>query len=65
MNPDKENRFAVFIGADYYPGGGWHDFKEAFPTLVEALAYVKANVDPTWGWGQVVDLHTLKDVTPL
>lgn len=30
------NRYLVFEGENYYPGGGWYDFVDSFPTLAEA-----------------------------
>lgn len=40
-------RFAAFYFDQYYPGGGWNDFKGTFDTMEEAI---------TVG-NQVVDLH--------
>ena len=33
-------RYAVFAYDDYYPGGGWSDFEEAFDTVEAARASI-------------------------
>ena len=43
-------RYALFTGDDYYPRGGWDDFKGSFDTVEDALAA------PRGEWFQVVDL---------
>lgn len=52
-------RYALFSGANYYPGGGWDDFVAAFDAADEAttegLGKLKRKEDD---WFQVVDLHT-------
>jgi hypothetical protein len=50
-----EKPFLLFAGAHYYPGGGWHDFHDAFGTEAEARAWLQAaDVE----WGQIVDVRT-------
>lgn len=46
--------FAVFAGSQYYPAGGWSDFKDTFDTPEEAMEFI-ANLNCDW-W-QIVDLH--------
>lgn len=49
-------RFLVFAGSDYYPSGGWEDFKGAYPSeylAIEAIA--RLDLD-SMSWAQVVDL---------
>lgn len=56
-------RFWLFIGADYYPGGGMNDFISSFDTLDEAT---KASVNSDSGltydcsndWCHVFDTET-------
>jgi hypothetical protein len=44
-------RFAVFSGDQYYPDGGWGDFKSSHDTLDEAKS------EKTRGdWWHIVDL---------
>lgn len=57
-------RYLLFQGEDYYPFGGWYDFKRSFETLDEALAYVSASEDYPVGdvyagkWWHIVDITT-------
>ena len=48
-------RFLLFIGATWYPCGGWCDFYAPFDTLEEASSLAKS-IKPDW-W-HVVDLQT-------
>ena len=50
-------RFLLFSGANYYPVGGWDDFKGAFDTVKEATdeGYRKGD-----DWFHVVDRETLE-----
>lgn len=58
------NRYLLFAGNDYYPDGGWHDFKGSFHTLDGAeAAYRDWQARPydeggTGEWGHVVDTKT-------
>lgn len=49
-------RYALFVGDEYYPSRAWHDFKNSFDTVEEALEY--RSQCRSWDWYQVVDLHT-------
>jgi hypothetical protein len=72
------NRYLLFGGESYYPGGGWGDFLGDFdetpqPVEVDDWSFVKGgfkytNTSMSWGgqkydWLQVVDTHTLDVVT--
>jgi hypothetical protein len=46
-------RFAVFSGDQFYPNGGWNDFRSSHATLAQAK---KASAPGDW-W-QIVDLLT-------
>lgn len=53
-------RYLLFIGYNYYPCGGWSDFKETFNTLLECEEYLcilKAN-ERCKDWFQIVDTQT-------
>jgi hypothetical protein len=52
--------FALFLGDDYYPGGGWRDFVGFFETMDEAVAAaVEPEEDCVSGWWfNVADLRT-------
>jgi len=47
-------RFLLFSGVDYYPKGGFWDFKGAFETVAEAEVIGRIDC-----WFQVVDRETL------
>jgi len=48
-------RFLVFAGDNYYPEGGWGDFRGAYATKENALAAaLAAAVD----WAHVADIGT-------
>lgn len=53
-------RYIVFAGSDYYPGGGWGDFRGDFDTLEEARALIKTLLD--YDWQQIVDTFTKEEV---
>ena len=54
-------RYLVFSGDNYYPCGGWFDFKGSFNTKEEILKFFQKN---GWGdWCQVVDSTTGKIIT--
>jgi len=58
---DTLKRYLVFVGSDFYPGGGWEDFVGSFATKEEALAYAGEKVHSTkyLGWSQIIDLETI------
>ncbi len=47
-------RYLLFSGHDYYPSGGWSDFKGSFATIEDAL---RANRKDWW---HIVDMTTGK-----
>lgn len=61
-------RYLLFAGDQYYPGGGWQDYKARFTTRVEALRAAAGGtrntdlVTGSWDWWQVVDIETGKIV---
>jgi hypothetical protein len=59
-----EKPFALFLGDDYYPDGGWRDFVGFFTTMEEAVAAaVEPEEDCVSGWWfHVADLRTGKIV---
>jgi hypothetical protein len=44
--------YLLFAGANYYPAGGWDDFRGQFATVKAAVAAV----DARWDWWHVVDV---------
>lgn len=48
------SRFLLFAGNDYYPAGGWGDFKGDFDTQEEAEAFL-ANSTQKFDWKQIID----------
>lgn len=60
-------RYLLFAGDEYYPAGGWQDYKGRFDSVKEALKAAAGgtrNLDfqGTWDWWQIVDLATGKMV---
>lgn len=48
--------YLLFIGYDYYPSGGWDDFKGSFKTIGEAkVAASELSKDDYYDWYQIVD----------
>lgn len=57
-------RFLLFVGEEYYPCGGWHDFRGAFDTAEEAKRAVFEPRDSANGfWWHVVDTETMQEVS--
>ena len=50
------NKFLLFAGEEFYPGGGWSDFVGAYPTQHEAK---EAATKQQGSWWQIVDVTTL------
>lgn len=46
------DRFILFGGDNYYPAGGWQDYKGGFPNKEKAVREAAAW---GWDWWQVVD----------
>jgi len=46
-------RFVVFSGDQYYPDGGWSDYRSSHATLTEARS-----ASAPGDWRQIVDLST-------
>lgn len=56
-------RYLLFAGEEYYPSGGWNDFRGAFDTLEEArLAAFEPRGCEYGYWFHVVDTQTMKEV---
>ena len=51
------NRFLLFGGHHYYPGGGWNDFIDSFDTIGELNSYAKG-VNRQFEWMHAIDLET-------
>lgn len=55
----KIRRYAVFAGTNYYPLGGWDDFKDSFSLPEEARARVAEEQKPKGiMWAYAIDLET-------
>jgi len=50
-------QYALFGYDQYYPLGGWEDYKGSFDTPEEAVTYAHA-ISYQQDYWQVVDLHT-------
>lgn len=53
-------RFLLFRGEDYYPMGGWGDFKGRFDTLEAAIAACGEMTH--FEWAHIVDLESAEEV---
>ena len=49
--------FAVFVGDNYYPSGGWDDFVGMYVTFDEAYAVAQHH---SGDWAHVVNINTLE-----
>jgi hypothetical protein len=62
MDQSKFNkgRYLLFAGCQYYPSGGWDDFKGSFDTIDEAKEQIK--ILDIEDWWHIVDLDNLERV---
>lgn len=49
-------QYIVFAGSDYYPAGGWKDFKGAFNSIYEAKKFINAEEFQGNDWWEIVDV---------
>jgi hypothetical protein len=49
------NRYALFAGDNYYPSGGFQDFRGTFSELESATDFAKKS-EEDYDWWHVVDL---------
>lgn len=49
--------YMVFQFDQYYPAGGWRDYKGTFYTLQNAKSYINKN---HYDYFQIVDISTMK-----
>ena len=53
--------FLLFVGDNYYPSGGWADFKGAYSTVGEALAgRFEFTANSTYDWWHIVRFTPLQ-----
>jgi len=65
MSGIKYGRYAVFSGSDYYPEGGWMDYRNSFNTVEEASAYGKGLKEGgDSDWFHVVDMRERVVLSP-
>jgi hypothetical protein len=53
-------RFLLFVGSNYYPKGGWNDYRGWFDSIDAAVAEVPTDrrlYEPGGGWYHVVDIQ--------
>jgi hypothetical protein len=59
-----KNKFFLFCSTQYYPLGGWCDFKGSFYTVKDALLYLKMNIDEyEKEWYHIIDIETQEVVS--
>lgn len=57
------NKFALFYGICFYPGGGMWDYKGSFQSIKEAEAsFREVEEEKRLAWFHVVDVSTMKVV---
>lgn len=54
---NRLRRYALFAFEQYYPGGGWEDFKGSFDTLDEAREAMTRPEIRDKDFVQIVDLY--------
>jgi hypothetical protein len=59
----NEKPFLLFAGSDYYPSGGWNDYRSAHATEEAAAMAAQDLMKYGCDWWQVVDVRTLQEVT--
>ena len=47
-------QYLLFVGTDYYPGGGWNDFADSFDSSQGALDELKKG-KYSGDWFQIID----------
>lgn len=55
-------RYLLFMGDQYYPLGGWDDFKTSFDREENCYGFILEQTVRTYDWWQIVDSHTGKIV---
>ena len=54
-------RYLLFAGTNYYPAGGWKDFRDSYDSLAEAMKCGEEfTIEPTaplYDWWHIVDLE--------
>jgi len=51
--PEREDKYLLFMGSDYYPEGRWEDFNGFFDSLDECISFFKLRDDDCL-WAHVV-----------
>lgn len=46
--------YLVFAGDDYYPAGGWDDFKADVDTYKEAVEIARRAIEQGHSWTQII-----------
>jgi len=54
--------FFVFTGMEYYPHGGWEDFRGSASTIEEARSLAETKSGGSDDWYHIVDASSLKVV---
>ena len=56
-------QFLFFAGNQFYPYGGWNDFKASFDTAEQAHdEWIKSTTEKVYDWAHVVDLKSGEEV---
>ena len=61
MSSPPLKRYIVFSGPEYYPSGGWGDFRQSFDTLDEAKQWLDRYPAD---WKEIIDLENPPEMVP-
>lgn len=53
----KVKRYVLFAYHEYYPNGGWNDFKGSFDTTYEAQEAIQIKVETRSGSGRLIPTY--------
>lgn len=51
-------RYALFLGSEFYPSGGFYDLDGTTDDREEAIRRAVAHCEDRYHWAHVIDLHT-------
>lgn len=51
-------KYFLFAGYNYYPSGGWRDYKGTYDTEVECYKFLLSSND-NYDWYHIVDTETM------
>lgn len=49
-----DNKILLFAGENYYPSGGWDDYRGSFDTIEDAKKWLQENISGSDLWAHIV-----------